>query len=208
MKSIEVKGSLREAVGKSNAKNLRNKEEVPCVLYGKGQNVHFHVNEKVFKPLVFSPNAYLINFDIDGNKHQAVMRDVQFHPVSDKIIHADFYAVEDKSPVWMSVPVRLEGSSIGVLQGGRLVQKMRKIKVKALPNQLPDEVVIDITKLGIGKSVKVGSLVMKDVEFLDAANSVVVLIKTARGVQAVGEEAEAEGEEETETPAEGEAAAE
>jgi len=207
MKSIEVKGSLREAVGKSNAKNLRNKEEVPCVLYGKGQNVHFHVNEKVFKPLVFSPNAYLVNFDIDGNKYQAVMRDVQYHPVSDKIIHADFYAVEDKSPVWMSVPVRLEGSSIGVLQGGKLVQKMRKIKVKALPNQLPDEVVIDVTKLGIGKSVKVGSLAIENVEFLDAANSVVVLIKTARGAQAGA--AEVEGEEEAAAEGtEGEAAAE
>lgn len=201
MKSVEVKGSLREAVGKSTSKNLRKQEQVPCVLYGNGENVHFHTHEFSFKEIVYSPNAYLVNINIDGKTYNAVLRDIQYHPVSDKIIHADFYQVKEDQAVWMKVPVILEGTSVGVLKGGKLVQKMRKLKVKALPGILPDEIKINISKLGIGKAIKIGDLKIEGLEFLEPENAVVVLIKTAR---AAGAAAGAEEGEEDETAEESE----
>ncbi len=212
MKTIDLNGKLRKTVGKTDAKNLRKEELVPCVIYGKGENIHFQVEEKAFKKIVYTPNAYIVNFDIEGKNFQGILRDVQYHPVSDRVIHADFYQIDDKSPVWMKVPVVLEGSSIGVLKGGRLVQKMRKLKVKALPGDLPDDIKIDISKLDVGKSIKIANLEMDKVELLDPANAVVVLVKTARTVVETveggeeGEESAAEGGEGT--PAEGGEAAE
>jgi len=200
MKAIEVKGSIREDVGKKTAKQLREQDLIPCVIYGKDNIIHFHTHKNFFKELVYTPNAYLVNIDLDGKKHKAVLRDVQFHPVTDKILHADFYEIDDKSPVWMKIPVRLEGSAVGVLNGGRLVQKMRKLKIKALPANLTDEIVIDISPLGIGDTVKVKDLPYKHVNFLEPDSAVVVLVKSARGatlpeeIEALEAE-EAEGEE-------------
>jgi len=210
MKAIEVKGSIREDVGKKTAKQLREQDLIPCVIYGKDNIIHFHTHKNSFKELVYTPNAYLVNIDLDGKKHKAVLRDVQFHPVTDKILHADFYEIDDKSPVWMKIPVRLEGSAVGVLNGGRLVQKMRKLKIKALPANLTDEIVIDISPLGIGDTVKVKDLPYKHVNFLEPDSAVVVLVKSARGatlpeeIEALeAEEAEgAEGIVEGEAPAE------
>ena len=200
MKAIEVKGSIREDVGKKTANQLREQDLIPCVIYGKDNIIHFHTHKNSFKELVYTPNAYLVNIDLDGKKHKAVLRDVQFHPVTDKILHADFYEIDDKSPVWMKIPVRLEGSAVGVLNGGRLVQKMRKLKIKALPANLTDEIVIDISPLGIGDTVKVKDLPYKHVNFLEPDSAVVVLVKSARGatlpeeIEALEAE-EAEGEE-------------
>ena len=195
MKSVEVKGSLRETLGKTTSKNLRKQEQIPCVLYGNGENVHFHTHENSFKEIVYSHNAYLVNIDIEGKKYQAVLRDIQYHPVTDKIIHADFYQIIEKQPVWIKVPIELTGNAIGVLSGGRLVQKMRKVKVKGLPNVLPDEIKIDISKLGIGKSIKIGDLSIEGLEFLEPENAVVVLIKTARSAVLTAEEESTEAEE-------------
>jgi large subunit ribosomal protein L25 len=195
MKSIDVKGSLREAVGKTTAKLLRKENEVPCVLYGQGENVHFHISEKAFKKLVYTPDAYLVNIDIDGKVYQSIIRDVQYHPVSDKVIHADFYHVLEDSPLWTMLPVRIVGSSVGVIKGGRLVQKMRKIKIKGIAKNLPEDITIDITTLDIGKSIKIKDLAIENIELLDPLNAVVVLIKTARGVQADEAGEEGEGEE-------------
>lgn len=215
MKAIEVKGSIRENVGKKTSKQLRDQEQIPCVMYGIGDNVHFHTHKNSFKELVYTPNAYLVNIDLDGKKHKAVLRDVQFHPVTDKILHADFFAIEDKTPVWMKIPVRLEGSAVGVLNGGRLVQKMRKLRIKALPGNLTDEIVIDISPLEIGDSVKVKDLPYKHVNFLEPDSAVVVLVKSARGatlpeeIEALeAEAAEAEEGVEGEEGAEGETPAE
>ncbi len=211
MKSIEVKGSLREKVGKSTSKNLRRQDQIPCVLYGNGENVHFHTHENSFKEIVYTPNAYLAKIDIDGKNYQAVLRDIQFHPVSDKIIHADFFQVEDKTPVWMRIPVVLEGSAIGVLNGGRLVQKMRKVRVKAIPGNLPDDIKIDITDLAIGQSIKIANLAIEGLEFLEPDNAVLVIVKTARAAVLAedeegekGEEGEGEEEGEGKEGAEGE----
>lgn len=204
MKSIDVKATLREAVGKTNSKAVRRQDQVPCVMYGQGQNVHFQIIEKAFKKLVYTPNAYLVNIDVEGTAYKAIIRDVQYHPVTDKVIHADFYQITDNSPVWMMLPVRMVGSSIGVLKGGRLVQKMRKIKVKGLPGDLPDDIKIDISKLDLGKSIKIKDLAIDKIELMDPSNAVVILVKTARGVQAAaGEEEEGEAATEgEEAPAE------
>lgn len=197
MKSVELKGSLRKELGKATSKNLRKEEQIPCVLYGngKGENVHFHTHENSFKEIVYTPNAYLVHVDIEGEKYDAVLRDIQYHPVSDKILHVDFFQVHEKEPVWMRIPVVVEGSSIGVLNGGRLVQKMRKVRVKALPSVLPDELKIDITKLAIGKSIKIADLDIEGLEFLEPENAVIVLVKTARAVVLAEGEEEEEGEE-------------
>ncbi|NOQ24847.1 MAG: 50S ribosomal protein L25/general stress protein Ctc [Bacteroidales bacterium] len=204
MKTLELKGNLREAVGKKTSKNLRREDQIPCVMYGNGKNFHFHTHEKSFKQLVFTPNAYLVNFDLDGNNHQAVLRAIQFHPVSDKIIHADFFEITDKEPLWIQMPVEVEGSAVGVLNGGRLVQKMRKVKVKGLLSVLPDDIKIDITNLDIGQSVKIADLKVEGLEFMEPANAVVVLVKTARAAAlAAGEGEEGEEGAEGETPAEG-----
>lgn len=206
MKSVELKGSFRKELGKSSSKNLRKQDQIPCVLYGNGENVHFHTHENSFKEIVYTPNAYLVDIDIEGKKYQAVLRDIQFHPVTDKIIHVDFFQVHEKEPVWMRVPVVLTGSAIGVLNGGRLVQKMRKVRIKALPSVLPDELKIDISKLAIGKSIKIADLNFEGLEFLEPQNAVLVLVKTARAVVLATDEEE-EGEEGAEG-AEGEAPAE
>lgn len=196
MKSVEIKGSLRKELGKSSSKNLRKEDQIPCVLYGNGENVHFHTHENSFKEIVYTPNAYLVKIDIEGKQYQAVLRDIQYHPVSDKIIHVDFFQVHEKEPVWIRVPVVLTGNSIGVLNGGRLVQKMRKVRIKGVPGALPDELKIDITNLAIGKSIKIADLQIEGLEFLEPENAVVVLVKTARAVVLTEEESEeAEGEE-------------
>lgn len=193
MKTLELKGNLREVVGKTTSKRLRREDQIPCVMYGNGKNVHFHIFEKAFKQLVYTPNAYLLNLDLNGVKHQAVLRAMQFHPVSDKIIHADFFEVTDKEPLWIQMPVELEGTSAGVLNGGRLVQKMRKVKVKGLLSALPDDIKINITKLAIGQSIKIADLKIEGLEFMEPANAVVVLVKSARAaVLAAGEVAEDE----------------
>ncbi len=204
MKTVELKGSLREAVGKSNSKTLRKQGQVPCVLYGNGDNIHFYTHENSFKELVYTPNAYLVDIEVEGKNYKAVLRDIQYHPVSDKIIHVDFFQIDEKEPVWIKMPVILEGNSIGVLNGGRLVQKMRKVKVKALPNELPDEIKVDISKLAIGKSIKIQDLSIEGLEFMEPGNAVVVLVKMARAAAlAAGTEEEGEEGEEGEAPAEG-----
>lgn len=194
MKSIELKGSLREVVGKKTSKNLRRVDQIPCVIYGNGENIHFHTHERSFKELVYTPNAYQVNIDIDGKVYQTVLRDIQFHPVSDKIIHVDFFQIHEKEPVWIKMPVVVTGSSIGVLNGGRLVQKMRKVKVKGLVSVLPDEITIDISKLAIGNSIKIADLKFEGLEFLEPKNGVVVLVKSARAAVLAAGETEEGGE--------------
>ena len=195
MKSIEVKGSLREAVGKTTSKTLRKEEQVPCVMYGQGNNVHFYIAEKAFKSLINTPNVYIVNIDVDGTSYQTILRDVQFHPVTDRVMHADFYQIVNDAPVWVKLPVILEGSSVGVLRGGKVVQKRRYLKVKGLPGDLPEDVKIDISKLDIGKTVKVADISIDKLELLDPASDVIVLVKTARGVKASDLAAAEEAEE-------------
>ena len=148
MKSITIKGSQREGVGKVATKGLRNAGKVPCVLYGGEKPLHFSADELAFKELVYTPNAYTTVIELeDGTTYEAVMQDIQFHPVTDSILHVDFYQLFKDKPVTMNIPVRLLGNSPGVRNGGRLLFRKRKLSVKALPDLLPDEITVDISKL-------------------------------------------------------------
>ena len=200
MKSISIKGSKRESVGKVATKALRNAGMVPCVIYGGENPIHFSAEEKAFTKLVFTPNVYTASLDIDGQKIAAVLQDIQFHPVTDKIIHVDFYQLFDDKEITMKIPVQLTGTSPGVLNGGSLRFTNRKLRVKALPANLPDFVTADISKLKIGSKLTVASLASEGYTFMHPENTVVVQVRTSRNATVSEDE---EGEEEaTEAAAE------
>jgi len=194
MKSITIKGSKRESVGKVATKALRNAEKVPCVLYGGDKPLHFSADEISFKNLVYTPNVYTATIELEGAKYHAILQDIQFHPVTDKILHVDFYQLFDDKMVAMNIPVRLVGNSPGVLNGGSLRFPMRKLHVRALPADLPDFINADISKLRIGSKLYVTELENEKFTILHPENTVVVQVRTARAAITTGEE---EGEEET-----------
>lgn len=191
MKSIELKGTIRETVGKNSSKVLRANETIPCVLYGGKDSVHFSVMESDLKPIIYTPNVYLVALEIDGKKYTAKIQDLQFHPVSDKILHIDFFEVSEDKKIIIEIPVRVSGNSVGVKEGGKLVQDLRKLKVKSLVSELPDDITIDITDLGLGKSIRVAELTHDKVEFLNFKNSPVVSIKMTRAARGAAEAAKA-----------------
>ncbi len=182
MKSINIKGNLRKEISKQEVKNLRKAGKVICVLYGGEQNVHFSADALQFRSLVYTPEVHTVNLDIDGKTYKAVMQDVQFHPVHDNILHVDFLEIHPDKKVTLQVPVKLTGTSEGVKAGGRLIQKMRKVQISALPDQLPDNIEIDITTLKIGDSVRIGNLKKEGVTFLDSPNNIVVGVRVTRQV--------------------------
>ena len=193
MKSIEIKGSLRTDLGKKGTRELRKNNGVPCVLFGvkKDENgpvaTHFSVTVEGLRKLVYTPNIYLVNLDIDGTVVTAIMKDIQFHPVTDAILHVDFLQVEENKAIVMEVPVQLEGLAEGVRAGGKLALQIRKLKVKALYNAIPERLVIDVTSLGLGKTIKVGELSYEGLELINAKDAVVCAVKltrAARGAQA------------------------
>jgi len=181
MKSITIQGKKRESVGKAATRTLRNADQVPCVVYGGNEPLHFSTDEKSFKGLVYTPDANTVNLELaDGTKIHAILQDIQFHPVTDKIIHADFYQLHDDKPVEIEVPVRLTGRARGVVNGGVLRFNMRKLKVRAIPANLPDEIVIDITPMRIGHKKYVESIRTEDFTILHPDNAVIVAIRTSR----------------------------
>jgi large subunit ribosomal protein L25 len=190
MKSISIKGSKRESVGKVATKALRNAGMVPCVIYGGEQPIHFSAEEKAFKSLVYTPNVYTASLDVDGQKIEAILQDIQFHPVSEKILHVDFYQLFDDKEITMSIPVQLEGTSPGVLSGGSLRFTNRKLRVKALPANLPDFVTANISKLKIGNKLFITSLFNDDYTFVHPDNTVVVQVRTSRNATLVADEDE------------------
>ena len=204
MKSITIKGSKRESVGKVATKALRNADKVPCVLYGSENPLHFSANELDFSKLVYTPNAHTVVLDIDGDqKINAILQDIQFHPVSDKILHVDFYQLSDDKEVSMDIPVQIEGSAPGVmLEGGVLVINKRKLKVKALPKNLPDFIKVDISELKLGNKISTVDLQSEEYSFLHPDNTVVCKVRTSRASMSL-----VDVEEEGEATEEGEAAA-
>jgi large subunit ribosomal protein L25 len=205
MKSITIKGSERESVGKKSTKALRNAGMVPCVVYGGEKPLHFSADELAFRNLVYTANAHTVVVEMEnGDKVNAIMQDIQFHPVTDKILHIDFYQLFDDKEVTMNIPVRLQGNSPGVRNGGRLLFRKRKLAIKALPDKLPDFFDVDISKLKIGQNITVESLLNDDFNILHPDTQVVVQVKTARA--AVVEEDEDEEGLEGEEGAEGAAA--
>jgi len=180
MKTIELKGKARQAMSKKQAADLRKGEQIPCTIYGNGDNVLFTVEKAALKSLVYTPNAYLVNIDIEGKKEVGVMRELQFHPVSDEILHVDFYRVDAAKPIAIDIPVILKGSAEGVKQGGKLQQAIRKIKVSALAKSLPDTLDVDITNLGLGKSIFVGDMSFPNVNILTPKSAVICAVKMTR----------------------------
>jgi len=206
MKSITLNGSQRESVGKKATKALRNAGQVPCALYGGDKPVHFFVEELAFTKLVYTPNAHTAVIALDNGKtYNAAMQDIQFHPVTDKILHVDFYQLFDDKLVTMNIPVHITGSSPGVRNGGRLLFRKRKLAIRALPSKLPDVFNVDISKLKIGMLISVEELKSEDFTILHPDSQVVVQVKTARTAITVDEEEEegAEALEGAEAAAEG-----
>lgn len=189
MKSITIKGSERESVGKSATKALRNAGLVPCVLYGGDQPVHFSAEEMAFKNLVYTPNAHTVVIDLGGKTYDAVLQDIQFHPVSDKILHIDFYQLFPDKEITMEVPVKVVGTSKGVLAGGVLRLNQRKLRVKAIPANLPDFVEADITELEMGSKLYVTKLASDKYKLLHPDNTVVAQVRISRAAMKAAQEA-------------------
>lgn len=206
MKSITINGSQRESVGKVATKALRNAGKVPCVLYGGENPVHFSANELAFKDLVYTPNAHTVVIALDnGTSFNAVLQDIQFHPVTDRILHIDFYQLFNNKEIAMDIPVQVKGSAPGVMLGGSLRINRRKLRVKALPANLPDFIEADISELNIGNKIYISELGNEAYKFLHPDNMVVVQVRKSRASMSVEDEG-AEGEEAA-TPAEGDAPA-
>lgn len=201
MKVVSMSGSPRENVGKKDAKKHRNEGKVPCVLYGGKEQLHFVADEVIFKKIVYTPEACTVKINIGSKDYDAVLQDIQYHPVSDRILHADFLEIFPDKPVTIHIPVKLIGTPEGVLKGGKLHFKIRKLKVKALVNHLPDDVTLDISKMEINDSIKVQDIHRDNVTFLDPKTAVVVGVRVTRVV--VEEVPVAEGA----VPAEGAAGA-
>ena len=189
MKSITIKGSERESVGKVATKALRNAGAVPCVLYGGDQPVHFSAEEKAFKTLIYTPNAHTVVIELEGKTFNAVLQDTQVHPVSDKILHLDFFQLHDDKEITMEVPVKVTGVSPGVLLGGVLRLNQRRLKVKALPKNLPDFIEAEISSLEMGNKLYVTKLVSDNYKLLHPDNTVVAQVRISRAAMKAAQEA-------------------
>ena len=189
MKSITIKGSERESVGKAATRTVRNAGMVPCVLYGGDQPVHFTAEEKAFKDLVYTPNVHTVVIELNGKSYNAILQDIQFHPVSDKILHMDFYQLDETKEITMEVPVKVVGTSPGVLGGGVLRLNQRKLKVRALPKNLPDFVEANISELEMGNKLYITKLETNNFKLLNPENTVVVQVRISRAAMKAAQEA-------------------
>ena len=189
MKSITIKGSERENVGKKATKAVRDAGMVPCVIYGGNQPVHFVADERAFKDLVYTPNAHTVVVELNGTSFNVIMQDIQFHPVSDKILHIDFFQLSDDKEIIMEVPVKITGTSPGVLLGGVLRLNQRRLKVKALPKNLPDFVEASISELQMGNKLYVTKLETNNFKLMHPDNTVVCQVRISRAAMKAAQEA-------------------
>jgi len=192
MKTIEINGLFRKELGKKETKKIRKEGNVPCVIYDKEKNIHFHAHENSFKNLVFTHEAHLVKLNIEGEEINAVLKDMQFHPVTDKILHADFVQIFENKPIIIDVPVTVTGDAEGVKAGGKLIVKRRHLKVKGFAADLPEELVVDVTELKIHHSIKVGELSYNKIELIDPKITTVVSVATSRVALKTEEEEAAE----------------
>ncbi|NCP46316.1 MAG: 50S ribosomal protein L25 [Flavobacteriales bacterium CG18_big_fil_WC_8_21_14_2_50_32_9] len=190
MKTIALSAIKRTEVGSVDAKQIRKEGNIPCNIYGVNGNTNFHVNAIIFNKIINSPEVYFVDLDIDGKKHKAIIKEVQFHPVTDKTLHVDFLEVSKDKLVNVTLPVKTTGTSKGVLAGGKLRMVTRRLKVRGLVEDLPEFIEVDITSLKIGQTFKVADLNVKGLTFLDAANAVVVAVKMSRVATVVDDEEE------------------
>ena len=183
MKTFELNGTVRADLGKKATKADRVSENVPCVLYGVGGNVHFTATNSELRKLIYTPEVFIVALNIDGKKTKAIMKALQFHPVSDNVLHIDFFQVTEDKAVVIELPVKLEGLAEGVKAGGKLSLEMRKLKVKGLYTQFPENIVINVSDLGLGKSVQVAKVSVDKLEILNNKNSVVAQVKLTRAAR-------------------------
>ena len=189
MKSIAISGSPRENVGKRDAKELRYQDLVPAVLYGGKTQTHFAVSAADLKPVVYTPVVHFIDITVAGVKSQAIIQDIQFHPLTEKILHVDFLLLDEKKPIAIEIPIRLTGTSPGVKMGGKLVQKLRKLRIKALPKDHLDNIEVSIEGLEVGKSVRVGDLKFDKLTITNSVEDTIVSVTTSRALRQAEEPA-------------------
>ena len=191
MKTVSLSGSLRENVGKKDTKALRMAEMVPCVMYGSGEEqVHFATAEKNFKKILFTPETYIIEFDVNGKVYKTILQDIQYHPVTDRVLHADFLIVKEDQPITVTLPVALEGSAAGVMRGGKLKKGVRKVKVCGLIKDLPDYIKVNISNVNINEAIKVKDLNIENVTPVTPDYTVIFAVNAARGAAVAEEETE------------------
>jgi len=183
MKTFELKGTVRTVLGKKATKADRVVDNVPCVLYGGAENTHFTSTVGDIRKLIYTPEVFVVNLDIDGKKTKSIMKALQFHPVSDKVLHIDFLELTEDKPVVVELPVKLEGLAEGVKAGGKLSLEMRKLKVKGLYPQIPENIVINVSELGLGKSIQVAKVSVENLEILNNKNAVVAQVKLTRAAR-------------------------
>ncbi len=188
MKTIELSAAPRTETGKKAAKQSRKSEFVPAVIYGAGENIMIALNEKELRKVIYTPIVYLVKLNVDGKVHDAIIKEVQFHPVTDKILHVDFLKVSENKPITIGLPINLVGQAEGVKAGGKLLQVVRKIRVKGLAKDLPDAIEIDVTKLGIGKSIMVGELSFDKFTVIEPKSMVIATIKSTRAAREAQQE--------------------
>lgn len=199
MKSIAISGSVRQNVGKRDTKQLRYEGRVPAVLYGKDEQVHLSVSAADLRPVLYTPEVLFIDLDIEGKKTKAIVQEAQFHPLKEQVLHIDFLELSDDKQIKMDIPIKLTGTSPGVRMGGVLVQKLRKLKVKALPGDIPQEIEVAIDKLKISDSVRVEEIDIENGKILNNADDTIVSVLSSRAFEPLEEEdEETEGEEGTE----------
>ena len=189
MKSIAISGSHRENVGKRDAKELRYQGLVPAVLYGGKEQYHFSVSAADLKPAIYTPDIHFIDLEIDGKKFKAILQDAQFHPLTDQVRHVDFLELHDNKPVALNIPIKLTGTSPGVRAGGKLVQKLRSLRVKALPNDLPQYIEVSLEPLEVGNSVRVGNVQVENGTILNNSDDTIVSVIMSRALRQAEQEA-------------------
>ena len=194
MKTVSLSGSPRENVGKKDASLVRAEGNIPCVIYGGEDQKHFSINAIDFNKFIYTPDVFIYELDLGGTKVKAIIRDIQFHPVTDETIHVDFLELIEGKPVRMELPLRLSGNSIGVRNGGRLLSNFRRVNIKGIPADLPEAVEVDISKLRIGQFIRVEDLSLPSATILHNPKAVVVGVKMARGAVDEDEEEGEEGE--------------
>jgi len=199
MKTLVVKGQKRNSLGKKEAKLLRSQELVPSVLYGAGEPVHFSVPFSELRQLVYTPGVFLIDLDIEGTVYPAIMQDIQWHAVEEQALHVDFLKIEENKKIKINLPIKIVGLAKGIKAGGKLKSNLRRLKVKALAKDLPDSIDVNVTNLGIGQSIKVGDISLKDIEILDKKSNVVVAVTVTRAAKSIPGEVVQEDEHVEET---------
>ncbi|MCQ2299389.1 MAG: 50S ribosomal protein L25 [Bacteroidales bacterium] len=189
MRIVSMSGSLRENVGKKDAKALRRDAKVPCVMYGKGEQKIFALPLTQFDRIIFNPEPCFVEIDLGGTKYRAMLKDIEYHPVTEIVYHADFYELSDDKAVVMSIPVHTTGTSKGVMKGGKLAYKQRRLNVKALPANMPSEILLDITNLDVAQRIKVQDINCESYEILNPKSSEVVVVNSTRAAATATEEA-------------------